>query len=85
MSSRLNMLLAITVAGGTVAACIAVLYFAGVWLLPRMPGWGLAIIAIIGALLFIISPITALKIYDRALQQGAKQPRRGVTPPRDED
>ena len=53
---------------------IALLYLGAAWLLPRLPGWGIAVVAIIGALLFIMSPLTALKVYDRAVKRRQDKP-----------
>ncbi len=74
-----RVLIGVIIAAAVIAAYVAVLYLAAAWLLPRMPGWGMAVVAIIGALLFIMSPFTAIKVYDRAVRRPGSSPGRSTS------
>ncbi|MCP1674707.1 positive regulator of sigma E activity [Natronocella acetinitrilica] len=67
MVQRSRTLIAVLLAAAVVGLYIVALYYAATWLAPRMPDWGKAVVAIIGALLFMMSPFTAIRVYNRAV------------------
>lgn len=54
------------VAVSVVGLCVVALYLIGSRIVPWLPPWGQALAAVIGALLFLLSPFTAARLIRRS-------------------